>query len=188
APVFFGAAALGEAALAELGIRPPYAVATGTIEPRKNLPTLLDAWRKAGLHGWTLVLAGPRGWGPDLPETPGVVPIGWVGDETLPGLLAGAELFCYPSLYEGFGLPPLEAMAAGTPAIVGRYSAAPEVLGDAVLLVDPHDSDGFVDALRTLAEDPGLRRSYAVAGRAHATGFTWEATAAATISAYRSIL
>ncbi|HYP22116.1 MAG TPA: glycosyltransferase family 1 protein, partial [Actinomycetota bacterium] len=132
APVFFGAGALSEAALGALGIPGPFVVATGTIEPRKNLPALLEAWRKVRgeLDGWTLVLAGPKGWGPELPETPGVLPIGWVGDETLPGLLAAAELFCYPSHYEGFGLPPLEAMAAGTPAIAGRDTAAAEVLGD----------------------------------------------------------
>ena len=190
APVFFGAGALGADALARLGIGGPFALAAGTIEPRKNLPTLLEAWRRVrgGLEGWTLVLAGPKGWGPDLPETPGVLPIGWVGDETLPGLLAAAELFCYPSHYEGFGLPPLEAMAAGTPAIAGRYSAAEEVLGDAAWLVDPDDAGGFADALRTLATDAALRRSYAVAGKARAAGFTWERTAATTISAYRSIL
>ena len=190
APVFFGAGRLADAALAALGIPGPYVVATGTIEPRKNLPTLLEAWRKVSpeLDGWTLVLAGPKGWGPDLPPTPGVLPVGWVGDETLPGLLAAAELFCYPSLYEGFGLPPLEAMAAGTPAIVGRYSAAPEVLGDAAWLVDPLDAGGFAEALSTLAGDAALRRSYVVAGKAHAAGYTWSRTAATTISAYRSIL
>lgn len=190
APVFFGAGALAEAALERLGIPGPFVVATGTIEPRKNLPTLLEAWRQVSseLDGWTLVLAGPPGWGPDLPETPGVLPIGWVGDETLPGLLASAELFCYPSLYEGFGLPPLEAMAAGTPAVVGRYSAAAEVLGDAAWLVDPHDAGGFADALRTLANDTALRRSYVVAGKAHAAGYTWSRTAATTMDAYRSVL
>lgn len=189
APVFFGVSPLGEGALRALGIQGPFAVAVGTIEPRKNLPTLLEAWRRAApeLEGWSLVLAGPRGWGPELPETPGVIPVGWVGDETLPGLLAAAGVFCYPSLYEGFGLPPLEAMAAGTPAIVGRYSAAPEVLGDAAWLVDPLDADGFAGALVALAGDDALRRSYSAAGKAQAAGFTWGRTAAATISAYRSI-
>ncbi|MDQ3916293.1 MAG: glycosyltransferase family 4 protein [Actinomycetota bacterium] len=190
AAVFFGARPLSEGALARLGIPGPFVVAVGTIEPRKNLTTLLDAWRLVAgeLDGWRLVLAGPKGWGPQLPETPGVIPIGWVGDETLPGLLAAAGVFVYPSLYEGFGLPPLEAMAAGTPAIVGRYSAAGEVLGDAAWLVDPLDADGFAEALRTLATDEGTRASYAFAGKAQAVGYTWAATAGATISAYRSIL
>jgi glycosyltransferase involved in cell wall biosynthesis len=190
APVFFGARPLSEAALAGLGIPGPFVVAVGTIEPRKNLTTLLDAWRRAApeLDGWRLVLAGPKGWGPELPETPGVIPVGWVGDETLPGLLAAAEIFVYPSLYEGFGLPPLEAMAAGTPAIVGRYSAAPEVLADAAWLVDPLDAAGFAGALLALAGDEKLRSSYALAGKTQAVGYTWAGTATATISAYRSIL
>ncbi|MFN2586710.1 MAG: glycosyltransferase family 4 protein [Actinomycetota bacterium] len=190
APVFFGARPLSEGALARLGVPGPFVVAVGTIEPRKNLTTLLAAWRRAApeLDGWRLVLAGPRGWGPELPETAGVVPVGWVGDETLPGLLAAAAAFAYPSLYEGFGLPPLEAMAAGTPAVVGRYSAAAEVLGDAAWLVDPLDADGFARALTTLATDEATRAAYARAGRAQAVGYTWARTAAATISAYRSIL
>lgn len=188
-PVFFGATPLSERALARLGIRTPFVVAVGTIEPRKNLPTLLTAWKsvRKALAGWSLVLAGPKGWGPELPETEGVLPLGWVGDETLPGLLAAATLFCYPSLYEGFGLPPLEAMAAGTPALVARYSVAPEVLEDAAWLFDPRDADALADALTILATDETLRRSYALAGRAHATTYTWERTAGMTISAYRSI-
>ncbi|MDQ3956848.1 MAG: glycosyltransferase family 4 protein [Actinomycetota bacterium] len=190
ASVFFGATPLGELALQRLGIPGRFVVAVGTIEPRKNLATLLDAWERVrrDLDGWTLVLAGPRGWGPELPRTEGVLPIGWVGDETLPGLLAAADLFCYPSLYEGFGLPPLEAMAAGTPAVVGRYSAAEEVLADAAWLVDPLDADAFAEALRELAQSEQLRRSFSLAGKAQAVGYTWARTAAATISAYRSVL
>jgi glycosyltransferase involved in cell wall biosynthesis len=188
--VFYGATPLSASVLAEMGVRPPFALAVGTIEPRKNLPRLLDAWRRAqdALEGWRLVIAGPQGWGPRLVETPGVTLVGWVGDETLPGLLAAAELFCYPSTYEGFGLPPLEAMAAGVPAIVGRYSAAPEVLGDAAELVDPLDVDAIAGALERLATDDELRRSYSRAGKARAASFTWERTAAATLSAYRATL
>lgn len=190
APVFFGATPLSDLALENFGIRRPYAVAVGTMEPRKNLPRLLDAWQRAGdaVAGWTLVLAGPSGWGPRLPKTPGVVLTGWVGDETLPGLLAAADLFCYPSLYEGFGLPPLEAMAAGTACLAGRYSAAEEVLGDAAVLVDPLDTDAMADALRALAGDDSYRRRYAVAGRAQAIGYTWERTARVTIDVYEAVL
>jgi glycosyltransferase involved in cell wall biosynthesis len=189
-PVFFGAAPLADTALEAMGIRRPYAIAVGALEPRKNLRRLLEAWTAARreLAGWTLVLAGPPGWGPELPPAPGVVPIGWVGDETLPGLLAGAEVFCYPSTYEGFGLPPLEAMAAGTPALVGRYEAAWEVLGDAALLVDPADSEAISLQLTRLAADDDLRRRTARAGRARAASFTWERTARATADAYRSVL
>jgi glycosyltransferase involved in cell wall biosynthesis len=188
APLFFGATPLSDRSLERMGIRPPFAVAVGTLEPRKNLGRLLQAWRAAGdeVAGWTLVLAGPRGWGPGLPETAGVVLTGWVGDETLPGLLAAADLFCYPSLYEGFGLPPLEAMAAGTPALVGNYSAASEVLGEAALLVDPHDVDAIGEGVVSMIRDDALRRRYAMAGKAHAAGYTWERTARVTITAYEA--
>jgi glycosyltransferase involved in cell wall biosynthesis len=188
--VFFGAAPLADGALARMGIARPFAVAVGTREPRKNLHRLVQAWRRAAdvLDAWTLVLAGPKGWGPRLPETPGVVLLGWVGDETLPGVLAAAEFFCYPSLYEGFGLPPLEAMATGTPALVGRYPAAPEVLGDKAILVDPVDVDDLASALSRLARDDVLRRRLAVAGRSHAAAYTWEASARSTARAYREAL
>jgi glycosyltransferase involved in cell wall biosynthesis len=189
-PLFFGASPLAAGALARMGIRRPFVVAVGTQEPRKNLHRLLDAWRRvsARLEGWTLALAGPRGWGPRLPATPGVVVLGWVGDETLPGLLAAADVFCYPSVYEGFGLPPLEAMAAGTAAVVGSYSAAEEVLGDAALLVDPQDTDAIAAALLALAQDEASRKSLEIAGRARAARFTWQDTARATVAAYREAL
>ncbi|MEA2508749.1 MAG: hypothetical protein QOG21_831 [Actinomycetota bacterium] len=190
APVFFGASPLADQALSTLGIARPFMLAAGTIQPRKNLPRLLDAWRAAAgqLEGWTLVLAGPAGWGPDLPETPGVATIGWMGDETLPGLLAAADVFCYPSLYEGFGLPPLEAMAAGTPSLVGAYSAAEEVVGDGAMLVDPHDTSAITAGLVQLAHDEHLRRRLSMAGKVRAAAFTWDRTAAATIGVYRSLL
>jgi glycosyltransferase involved in cell wall biosynthesis len=188
APEFFGATPLADAALAAMGIRRPFAVALGTIEPRKNLHRLVEAWMAAALHGWTLVLAGPVGWGPRLPATAGVIEIGWVADETLPGLLASAEMFCYPSLYEGFGLPPLEAMATGTAALVGSYAAGAEVLGDAVLRVDSEDVGDIVRGLVTLGSDTGLRQRLAVAGRARAARYTWEGTAKATMEAYRGVL
>jgi glycosyltransferase involved in cell wall biosynthesis len=190
APHFFGATPLGGAALGALGIRPPFALAVGTVEPRKNLARLLEAWAgvRGRMDGWSLVIAGPSGWGPQLPEAPGVVPIGWVGDETLPGLLAAADAFCYPSLYEGFGLPPLEAMAAGTACVVGAYPAAAEVVGDAAVVVDPQDVDAIADGLLAVATEGQLRARLAVAGRARAARYTWERTARATSDAYRSVI
>ena len=187
-PLFFGATPLSESALARFGIRPPFAVAAGTIEPRKNLTRLLAAWRLAApeLKEWTLVLAGPKGWGPELPQTPDVVLTGWIGDETLPGLLGAADLFCYPSLYEGFGLPPLEAMAAGVPVLAGDYPCAPEVLDDAAVIVDARSVASLAEGLVKLADDPSLRKSLAAKGRAHASGFTWEKTAARTLETYRA--
>jgi glycosyltransferase involved in cell wall biosynthesis len=188
-PVFFGATPLSDTALARLGITGPFIVAAGSIEPRKNLPRLLQAWRLIADHleGWTLVLAGPSGWGPQLPKAPGVVLPGFLGDETLPGLFAAAEIFCYPSLYEGFGLPPLEAMAAGTPVVAANYSCAEEVLGDAALIVDPMDAEALAAALRSLAEDSSMRRRLALQGRARASDYSWEKTAAATAMAYSAV-
>ena len=189
-PLFFGATPLSDTTLQAMGIRPPFAVAAGTIEPRKNLPRLLQAWRLVAdkLREWTLVLAGPRGWGPELPETPGVVLTGWVGDETLPGLLSAADIFCYPSVYEGFGLPPLEAMATGTPVVAGDYPCAREVLADAATIVDPYDVEALSQALLDLAADPLRRRNLGFAGRARASRFTWERTASQTMEAYAAAL
>ncbi|MCA1702601.1 MAG: glycosyltransferase family 4 protein, partial [Actinobacteria bacterium] len=177
-PIFFRPPPAADTMLGELGILGRFALAVGTMAPRKNLQRLIEAWVRAAPPDWTLVLAGPKGWGPDLPETPGVLPIGWVPDEGLPGLMAAADLFCYPSIYEGFGLPPLEAMAAGTPVLVGRYAAAEEVIGDAGVLVDPLDVDAMAEALALLTSDEGARRRLAMAGRAHAAGFSWERAAA----------
>jgi glycosyltransferase involved in cell wall biosynthesis len=189
APHFFGAGRLSDLALGRMGIPGPFVMALGTIEPRKNLPRLLEAWNivRAQLEGWRLVIAGPQGWGTELPQTEGVVLLGRVAEETLPGLLAAAEIFCYPSLYEGFGLPPLEAMAAGTPALVGAYPAAHEVLGDAAVLVDSLSTDALAEALRLLARDADTRKRLAMKGKARALTFTWEQTGRQTVAAYRRI-
>ncbi|MGI8408164.1 MAG: glycosyltransferase family 4 protein [Actinomycetota bacterium] len=186
---FFGATPLSEAALGGLGIPGPFALAVGTLEPRKNLARLIEAWQLASssLSGWRLVLAGPTGWGPELPETAGVMPIGRVPDEMLPGLMAAAGIFCYPSLYEGFGLPPLEAMATKTAVLAGRYPAADEVLGEGALLVDPFDIDAMAAGLVRLS-DPAEARALAFTGRAQAARFTWLDTARRTLGAYRAAI
>ena len=189
APTFFGTTPLSELTLGRIGIPGPFVLAVGTLEPRKNLFRLLEAWRAARkeLEGWRLVLAGPKGWGPELPQTEGVMPIGYVDDHTLPGLMAAADVFCYPSLYEGFGLPPLEAMAAGTACVVGRYTAAEEVLGDSAILVDPTDTRELSDALTRVAGDATLRRRLALEGRARAALYTWEGTAQQTKKVYERV-
>jgi alpha-1,3-rhamnosyl/mannosyltransferase len=188
--VFFGASPLSDTALARMGIRRPFVLATGTDAPRKNLQRLLDAWTSAGdaVGDWMLVLAGPRGWGPRLAATENVRTLGWVGDETLPGLMAAADLFCFPSSYEGFGLPPLEAMAAGTPVLVGSYPAAREVLGDAAFEIDALDMQAFSEALVGLISDEQLRQRFQIKGRSQAAQFTWDQTAIATTQAYRIAL
>jgi glycosyltransferase involved in cell wall biosynthesis len=166
----------------------PYVLFVGSIEPRKNLPRLLEAWRKAlpAMPGdVSLVIAGARGGehifarhstGP-LPDR--VVLAGHVADELLPGLYAGAMAFAYPSLYEGFGLPPLEAMASGVPVLAGNGTAMPEVVADAGLLVDPLDVEAITDALVRLTTDAGLRETLRARGLDRARTFTWDRTAAA---------
>lgn len=186
---FFGASPLSDTALGRLGIPGPFALAVGTLEPRKNLARLIEAWKAAApsLPGWSLVLAGPKGWGPELAETPGVMPIGRVPEEMLPGLMAAAGIFCYPSLYEGFGLPPLEAMATKTPVLAGRYPAAEEVLGEAAVLVDPLDVDALAEGLLRLS-DPAEAGALGFAGRARAAGFDWLTTARRSLEAYQKAI
>jgi glycosyltransferase involved in cell wall biosynthesis len=190
APTFFGATPLSDSTLGGMGIPGPFVLAVGTLEPRKNLEALIAAWKEAAdaLAGWRLVLAGPAGWGEPLSEAAGVMRLGYVDDATLPGLMAAADIFCYPSHYEGFGLPPLEAMAAGTACIAGRYSAADEVLGDAAELVEPSDVAGLSHALAGLALDEARRRRLALEGRAQAARYTWDKTAQRTRDVYRKAL
>jgi glycosyltransferase involved in cell wall biosynthesis len=190
APSWFKARPLRDVDLERLGIRRPFAMALGTIQPRKNLYRLVEAWAGAAssLRDWTLVLAGPAGWGRELPAAPNVVRTNWIDDDVLHGLFAAAEFFCYPSLYEGFGLPPLEAMAAGTPCLVGDYGAARELFADTALLVNRVDTDAIAEGLVRLATDEALRSSLVSAGRARAQEFTWERVGRSTIRAYEVAL
>ena len=187
---FFGATPLDPARLDALGVSGPFALVVGELQPRKNLAALLEAWSSARerVPGWSLVVAGPAGWGPALPETEGVVPVGWVADELLPGLMAAAELFCFPSHYEGFGLPPLEAMAAGTAVLAGNYDSAAEMLGDAAHRVDQRDVGALANGIVTLAHDPDGRAELSRRGRERARTFTWERTAEATLRVYEEVL
>lgn len=187
---FFDASPLPPARLAALGISSPFVAAVGTIQPRKNLNRLIEAWRLTAeeLRGWTLALIGPAGWGNEPPTMPGVVRTGWLPDDLLPHVLASASFFCYPSLYEGFGLPPLEAMAAGTPVLVGNYGAACEWLDGAAVFVDREDVDSIADGLIRIAGDHDLRQRIAAAGSERARSFTWERTAHATVGVYDAVL
>jgi glycosyltransferase involved in cell wall biosynthesis len=175
---FFGASA---------ATRPkPYILFVGTIEPRKNLAVLLDAYEQlpASLREeFDLIVAGPSGWGD--PSTlrrlqsgsPGVHYLGYVPERDLPGLTAGATVFVYPSLYEGFGLPVAQAMAAGAPVITSNLSSLPEVAGDAALLVDPRSAAEIGSALRQVLLSPDLRANLAANGIRRANQFKWEVCA-----------
>ncbi len=179
--------------LGQLGVRGPFLLAVGTLEPRKNLLRLVAAFAEAAaeLPEHHLVVAGPAGWGESLrPEAvpPRVLLAGPVDEATLHGLYEAADLLAYPSTYEGFGLPVVEAMLHGTPVLTSDRSSLPEVAGDAALLVDPFDEHAIAKGLMELASDGALRERLIAAGRARAAGFTWQATAAATWAAYQEVL
>jgi len=176
----------------------PYILNVGTLEPRKNLEGLLRAFARAKKAGipHTLVITGARGWGESrlapLPEELGisdsVVFTGFVEDEDLPHLYANADFFVYPSLYEGFGLPVLEAMACGTPVITSDSSSLPEVAGDAAILVDPKSEAELSSAIRNLAGDPSRRLIMREKGLKQAGKFSWERTVSETLQVYEEIL
>ena len=181
-----------ERLLRDLGVRRRFLLAVGTLEPRKNLPRLVAAFGEVTdeLPDHWLVVVGPVGWGPALRPTWDSVRVklaGPVGDATLHALYQAADGLAYPSLYEGFGLPVLEAMAHGTPVLTSDRSSLPEVAGGAALLVDPLDRAAIAAGLVRLAGDTPLREQLAKAGRQRAAGLTWRATAAATWAAYREV-
>ncbi|MFQ3661823.1 MAG: glycosyltransferase family 1 protein, partial [Chloroflexaceae bacterium] len=167
----------------------PYFLYIGTIQPRKNLTRLIEAFAHAGPDDALLVIAGRRGWlsepivrrVAELGLTNRVRFPGYVPDADLPALLSGALAFVFPSLYEGFGMPVLEAMACGAPVLTSTTSALPEVAGDAALLVDPCDTDAIAAALRRLAADAPLRASLRARGLVRAADFTWERCARKTL-------
>jgi glycosyltransferase involved in cell wall biosynthesis len=176
-----------------LGLDGPYLLGLGTVEPRKDLPTLVRAFASlAGELPHRLVLAGIAGWGAgDLSAAVAasgiadrVLLAGYVPETDKAALLTGAEVVAYPSRYEGFGLPVLEAMACGTPVVTTTGGSLPEVAGDAALLVDPGDVSALAAAIAKLAGDPAARQEAAARGRARAAGFTWERCAALTAAAY----
>ena len=174
--------------LKKYGITGAYFLYMGTIEPRKNIRRMLYAYRKALGEMPQLpqvVLAGGSGWKnrpiygavKKLGIEGKVKFIGYVGDEERPALLNGATAFVYPSLYEGFGMPPLEAMACGTPVVTSDASSLPEVVGDAALLIDPQSVDEIAKAMLLIAGDGALRENLKMKGLERAECFTWEKTA-----------
>ena len=186
--------------LARYGIRGEYVLAVGSIQPRKNLARLVAAYAdlrrtrpRSNLP--QLVLVGRRAWlyGETLRaiEDEGVrdstILTGYVSEPDLPALYTGALCFAYPSYFEGFGLPPLEAMQCGTPVVTGNLTSLPEVVGDAGLLVDPFDTGALAGALARLVDDADLRAELRARSIARARLFDWRETARKTLEVYRSI-
>jgi glycosyltransferase involved in cell wall biosynthesis len=176
-----------------------YILFVGTLEPRKNVQTLLRAFAEviaeAPQDELALVIAGGKGWGgEDYRATVDALKLrdhvhfaGFVEDHHLPALYRGALLFVYPSLYEGFGLPVLEAMACGTPVITSNRASLPEVAGDAALLVDPTQPKALAAAMASILGDSGLRQAVRAKGLARARTFTWDAVAQETVAIYRAV-
>jgi glycosyltransferase involved in cell wall biosynthesis len=175
-----------------------YILSVGTIEPRKNLGRVLNAFEK--LHGEGLVdafiVVGKKGWLYDdffaqlerSPARQGVIFPGWVADEDLPAVYAGAAAVAFPSEFEGFGLPALEGMACGAPVVCSNTSSLPEIAGDAALLVEPTDTDAITGALRRVLSEPELPTELRRRGYAQAAQFSWARAARETVQVYNRVM
>jgi alpha-1,3-rhamnosyl/mannosyltransferase len=176
-----------------------YLLAVGTLEPRKNLQLALRAFMQLPANfrkTYPLVLVGMKGWHTSALEQE-IAPLlragqvrqlGYLPRVDLASIIAGATTLIYPSVYEGFGLPPLEAMACGVPVIVSNASSLPEVVGDTGLLIDPHDADGLASAIQTLVDAPGLRQLLAQKALQRSATFTWSRCVDQTLDGYRAVL
>ena len=176
-----------------------YLLTVGTLEPRKNLQTVLHAYMLLPQQirkRFPLVLAGIKGWHMSALEQQ-IAPLvaageirqlGYLPREELATVVAGALALIYPSIYEGFGLPPLEAMACGVPVIASGVSSLPEVVGDAGLLIDPHDTEAVAQAMQRLITDPGSRLHLSQKALARSARFSWGKCVEQTIDAYRQVL
>jgi alpha-1,3-rhamnosyl/mannosyltransferase len=185
-----------QGAQAAFALSKPYVLYVGTIEPRKNLDRLLAAWSTLPgdlLSERELVVAGPYGWGSDdtlarlRSNSKGVRYLGYVGEEHLPGLTAGALVTAYPSLYEGFGFPVVQAMAAGVPVLTSNTSCLPEVAGDGAIYVDPLSTGEIAEALKLLLTSPSLRDRLGAAGRLRAARYSWDRCAEESIQFFEEL-
>lgn len=183
---------------ARFGLAKPYVLGVGNLQPRKNLERLLKAFarlRGAGV-AWDLVLVGQTAWHGqrvhalvrDLGITDAVRFTGYLGEEELIALYRQAAVFAFPSLYEGFGLPVVEAMACGAPVLTSNAASLPEVAGDAAILVDPYSENEIHDGLRRLVEDGDLRAELSARGKLQAARYSWRSTAAQTAEIYARCL
>ena len=176
-----------------------YCLYSGTIEPRKNLHTLISAYEALPddmRQRWPLVLCGYYGWNSDdvhrridrAARAGWLRYLGYVAADELPVLFAGARLFAFPSLYEGFGLPVLEAMASGVPVVCSNSASLPEVVGDAGLMIDAQDVEGLRAALSRALVDEDWREWARSQGLARASGYSWARCAGQTAAVYRQIV
>lgn len=170
----------------------------GTLEPRKNLHGLVDGYIRLPScvqAGHPLVLAGAVGWNQEffreklaqLARSRRLLVLGYVNDEDVPALFSAATVFCFPSFYEGFGLPVLEAAACGVPVVCSRTAALPEVMADAAVYVDPDSPDSIAHGLLSVLTDAGLRERMRQTGLLRAAQFTWDKCARATLGVYRKV-
>lgn len=169
------------------GISPPYFIFVGEQNPRKNVPGIIEAFRRLrqARQDVSLVIAGPRNR--KLPPVDGLITVGYVGDRLLNHLYVGAAGLVFPSFHEGFGIPLLEAMAHGTPVITSNTSSMPEVAGNAALLVNPHDPESIAAAMKRCL-DPEVSAHLALSGRFRARQFSWDDTALQTWRVYQSVV
>ena len=179
----------------ELGLERPYLLMVGTLEPRKNIPFLVKVFEEMRDFDGDLALVGALGWKTEgilsaienSPRRDRIRRLGGIRDDQLAAVYAGAAAFVFPSRYEGFGFPPLEAMARGVPVVCARNSSLPEVLGDAPQWVDGFDAVDWADAVREVLGDAGRRKTMRVAGLAQARRFTWAETTRRTWEVYRRV-
>jgi glycosyltransferase involved in cell wall biosynthesis len=176
------------------GLDRPYVLYVGNLEPRKDIPTLIEAWlRSAARHDFALVLAGAPAYMSEgsiaavraASAAADVRWLGYVSEQEKHRLLGGATAFVYPSIYEGFGIPVLEALAYGVPVIACDTSSIPEVAGPGAVLVPPSDPSELARAIDRVAASSALRASMGQRGREHASAFTWDRVARETVAAYR---
>jgi glycosyltransferase involved in cell wall biosynthesis len=175
-------------ALRAHGLEKPYVLIVGTRIARKNLSALAEAARRLSALGLELVSAGSGRHYTRPGETPPPRALGYVAESHLPGLYAGAAALAMPSLYEGFGLPVVEAMASGVPVVAANRAALPETCGGAALLVEPDDEGALADALATVVTDEEARRRLVQAGIERASHFSWDRAAAATDTVISEVL
>lgn len=178
-------------------INTAYLLFLGTIEPRKNIPNLIIAFNKFVKEqgNYQLVIAGKKGWYysrifelvDKMSLQDKVQFVGFIEEEDKPFLIVGAKVFIYPSLYEGFGIPVLEAISCGVPTVTSNISSMPEIVADAALLIDPLDTEAIYTAIKKLTGDDNLRRELRQKSIVQAAKFSWDNTAGQTVEVYNSL-